>query len=278
MADQYAVFGNPIEHSLSPDIHAAFARQTGEPVDYQRQLVPVGEFAESVKRFFDAGGRGLNVTLPFKLEAYRMAERLTPRAERAGAVNTLYCEDGVLVGDNTDGVGLVNDIKANLGWEIARSTVLVLGAGGAVRGVMLPLLQEKPAQVIIANRTLAKAEQLVEQFAREAVKQKVELHALGFDKLHHPFDIVINGTSASISKELPPLQARVVEGASCYDMMYSARPTTFLAWAADHGASATADGLGMLVEQAAEAFFAWRAVRPQTQPVIADLRDRLSKR
>lgn len=275
MTDRYAVFGNPIAHSRSPTIHAAFAAQTGQDLHYDRQLVVPGGFAQAAAEFFAAGGRGLNVTVPFKEDAFRFTDRRTARAERARAVNTLAQErDGTVLGDNTDGAGLVRDLTANLGWSIANRRTLVLGAGGAARGVLAPLLAERPALLWIANRTAQKAVELARKFADLGPTA-----GSGFAELAGaaPFDLVINATSASLAGELPPLpDALLAPGATAYDMMYGAEPTLFVAWAQHRGAGAVADGLGMLVEQAAEAFFLWRGVRPDTAPVIAAVRRELA--
>lgn len=272
MTDRYAVFGNPVAHSRSPDIHARFAAATGQDLVYHRQLVPLDGFAAAARDFFAAGGQGLNVTVPFKEEAFAFAETLSPRARRAGAVNTLALRDGGVLGDNTDGVGLVRDIRVNLGWTVAAQRVLVLGAGGAVRGVLAPLLAEGPARLVIANRTVARAVELATAFA--------DLGSIvggGFDELHgQAFDLVINATSASLAGHLPPLpEGLLAPGARCYDMMYGSEPTVFLGWASNRGAMVS-DGLGMLVEQAAEAFLLWRGIRPETAPVVAWLRASLT--
>jgi len=263
MTDRYAVFGHPIAHSKSPQIHAAFARQTGQDMSYEAILAPRDGFAASVAAFIAAGGRGANVTVPFKEEAYRLASRLSPRAQHAGAVNTLVFDDGIL-GDNTDGGGLVADLTRNLRCALAGKRILLVGAGGAARGVIDPLLDQTPAELVIANRTVSRAQELADLFGRG-------VRACGFDALDMPFDLVINATAASLAGELPPLSPRIfAAGTLAYDMMYG-RDTPFLAFARSHGA-ATADGLGMLVEQAAEAFYLWRGVRPDTAPVIAALR------
>lgn len=277
MTDRYVLFGNPVAHSPSPSIHAAFAAQTHQDLSYERLLVPLGEFAAAAAAFFAGGGCGGNVTLPFKADAYAFASRLTERARRAGAVNTLAREpDGGVLGDNTDGVGLVRDLVANLGWVIAGQRVLVLGAGGATRGALGPLLEQRPALLHIANRTAEKAVALAREFA--------DLGAVtgsGYAELaaKPPFDLLINATSASLSGEVPALPASAL-GAGCaaYDMMYGAAPTPFLRWAAEQGVAALADGLGMLVEQAAESFALWRGVRPQTAPVIAAVRASLAEK
>lgn len=274
MTDSYAVIGNPVDHSLSPWIHAAFARQTGEDIAYEKITAPKDGFESVARRFFAAGGLGLNVTVPFKLDAYEFADRLTERARAAGAVNTLALQsDGGILGDNTDGAGLVADIRDNLGWPIADRRVLMVGAGGAARGAMLPLLEQGPAQVHIANRTAIRAERLAREFARHGV-----LSAGGFDtfdSLQGPFDLVINASAASLDGDLPPLPAGLLGPAShAYDMVYGAEPTPFMSWAAGLGAK-TADGLGMLVGQAAESFMLWRGVGPETAPVLQELRTRL---
>ena len=264
MTDRYAVFGHPIAHSKSPQIHAAFARQTGQDMRYEAILAPLDGFDASVAAFIAAGGRGANVTVPFKEEAYRLADTLSPRAQRAGAVNTLVFADGRIEGDNTDGAGLVADLVDNLHRPLAGQRVLLLGAGGAARGVIEPILGKAPATLVIANRTVARAQELAALFGGKIV-------ACGFGAVEGTFDLVINATSASLSGELPPLPAHVfTHDTLAYDMMYG-RDTPFLAMARGLGA-ATADGLGMLVEQAAEAFFRWRGVRPDTAPVIASLR------
>ncbi|MGS2723457.1 shikimate dehydrogenase [Porticoccus sp. GXU_MW_L64] len=270
MTDQYAVFGNPIGHSKSPLIHSAFAEQTGQQLEYHAQLVPADRFSAAADAFFAAGGRGLNITVPFKEQAFAYADTLTERARCAGAVNTLAAQqDGSVLGDNTDGIGMVTDITANLGWPIAGKRVLLLGAGGAVRGVLQPLFAQSPHSITIANRTVAKAEGLAAEFIHLG-----SATGCGFERLHgQQFDVVINGTSASISGQLPPLPANLpTPGCVCYDMMYASQPTVFMQWAQAHGATRVADGLGMLVEQAAESFALWRGVRPNTSPVITLLR------
>jgi shikimate dehydrogenase len=275
MADKYAVFGNPIAHSKSPDIHRQFAEQTGQDLSYSKQLVVEDGFEAAANEFFANGGRGLNITVPFKQDAYAYVARTTPRARRAGAVNTLSLEaDGTILGDTTDGVGLVSDIVNNLGWEIRHKRVLVLGAGGAVRGVLEPLLEQQPQHIVIANRTVDKALQLSKGFAEFGY-----LLGCGFDMLgEQQFDLIINGTSAGLQGELPLLPDSLIDAngtTACYDMLYGAEPTPFIQWAAQRGAQVS-DGLGMLVGQAAESFALWRGVRPETAPVIANLRDQLS--
>lgn len=270
--DLYAVVGNPISHSKSPRIHSLFARQTGEPVEYTAIQAPLDDFAGTVRHFFARGGKGLNVTVPFKEQAWQLADRRTERAEKAGAANTLYHDsEGLLTADNTDGAGLVQDLVTNHGVTLTGARILVLGAGGAVRGVIGPLLARGPASLTIANRTVAKAEALATLFQDGAGETRVQ--ACGFGEPGQPFDIIINGTSASLQGDLPPLSPAVIgAGTVVYDMMYSLQTTTFNQWALDQGAPRVFDGLGMLVEQAAEAFLVWRGVRPDTAPVIDELR------
>jgi len=274
MTDQYAVFGNPIEHSKSPAIHAAFAVQTGEDIHYSKQLVAADSFEAAADAFFAEGGKGLNITVPFKQDAYdyvdtNLTAKLSPRARLAGAVNTLALIDGVVQGDTTDGAGLVRDITANLGWAISAKKVLILGAGGAVRGILEPLLEQLPQHIVIANRTLSKAMQLSKVFAEMGYLCGCDLEMLEGQQ----FDLIINGTSASLQGDLPPLpDDLLIPGGHAYDMMYSAEPTVFMCWAEQQGAAGVADGWGMLVEQAAESFAIWRGVRPDTAAVMAELR------
>jgi shikimate dehydrogenase len=274
MTDRYAVIGNPVEHSLSPAIHAEFARVTGQDIAYDRMLAPRDGFRESVLRFRDGGGKGLNVTLPFKQEAWQLAEIHSGSAREAGAVNTLKFENGTIAGHNTDGIGLTRDLKDNLDCPVRGQRVLVMGAGGASYGVMEPLLRELPQQVVVANRTLDKAVALVAHF--EALQK---FAALGVSARPYSglagarFDIVVNATSAGLADVMPPLPREIfAPGALAYEMVYG-RKTLFMEFAAGCGAKAT-DGLGMLVEQAAESFFIWRGVRPATAPVIKMLRAR----
>ncbi len=273
MTDRYAVVGNPIAHSRSPEIHAAFARQTGQDIEYSRLLAPMDGFRRTVEAFRAAGGKGVNVTVPFKLEAFDLADEVSQRARDAEAVNFLEFEDGRIRADNTDGVGLVRDIVHNLGFGLAAKRVLLMGAGGAAQGVLTPVLEREPSILTIANRTVEKALRLAETYRRKAVAASSVLSGLSFDELAgHHFDLVINATSTSLQGALPPLPAEVfAAGALAYDMMYGTGPTPFLAFAAAHGAK-TSDGLGMLIEQAAESFLLWRGVRPDTAPVIALLR------
>ncbi|NVZ29115.1 shikimate dehydrogenase [Pseudomonas gingeri] len=267
--DRYVVFGNPIGHSKSPLIHRLFAEQTAQQLDYSTLLAPLDDFSGCARAFFQ-DGRGANVTVPFKEEAFRLAASLTPRAQRAGAVNTLSkLADGSLLGDNTDGAGLVRDLTVNAGFSLQGKRILLLGAGGAVRGVLEPLLAQQPASVIIANRTVEKAELLAELFADLG-----PVSASGLDWLREPVDLIINATSASLSGDVPPIAPSLIEPGKtfCYDMMYSKEPTAFCRWASAQGAAVAMDGLGMLAEQAAEAFLLWRGVRPDTAPVLAELR------
>ncbi|BAL26112.1 shikimate dehydrogenase [Azoarcus sp. KH32C] len=270
--DRYAVIGNPISHSKSPAIHARFAAQTGQELTYEALLGPLDGFAGAVRAFRDAGGRGMNVTVPFKLEAFALAERHSARALAAGAVNTLAFDAEGIFGDNTDGAGLVRDLTHNLGCALAGRRILLLGAGGAARGTLLPLLGTQPASLTLANRTVARAEALVADFAERDAS--VPLDACGFaDLAGRQFDVVINATAASLADEAPPLPAGLyAAGALAYDMMYGRGDTPFLAAARRDGAARLADGLGMLVEQAAESFQLWRGVRPDTAPVLAALR------
>lgn len=272
MTDSYAVIGNPVEHSLSPAIHAAFARATGQDIFYGRILAPRDGFRAAVAAFRDAGGRGLNVTLPFKQEAWRLAGVHSAAARAAGAVNTLKFERGRVTGDNTDGAGLVRDLSDNLGCPLRDRRVLLMGAGGAVYGVMEPILRERPRELVVANRTVEKAVALVAHFRKLHALAGRGVTARSYESLSGPrFDIVINATSAGLADGMPPLPREVfAPGALAYDMVYGRR-TRFLQFAVERGARAV-DGLGMLVEQAAESFFLWRGVRPATKPVIDRLR------
>jgi len=266
MKDRYLVIGNPIAHSKSPQIHSQFAQQTGEAMVYERLLAPLDGFVGAVREFIEHGGRGANVTLPFKLDAFALAEQRSERAQAAGAVNTLMFDHGRIVGDNTDGVGLVRDISINAGVEIKGKRVLLIGAGGAAQGVILPLLEQAPHSLTLCNRTQSKADELVRQFSHPA------LQACAIDALSDIYDLVINATSAGLSGDLPPIPG-IVFGTStlAYDMIYSVEATSFMQLAQSHGAQAR-DGLGMLVEQAAESFYLWRGVRPDTAPVYKSLR------
>ncbi|RZS76989.1 shikimate dehydrogenase [Pigmentiphaga kullae] len=272
---RYAVIGNPVAHSKSPWIHARFAEQTGQHLTYEAICAPIDDFPAQVAAFFAAGGGGLNVTVPFKLQAFELARaHLSPRATAAGAVNTLWMADGRLHGCNTDGVGLIADLR-RLGTRLAGARVLLAGAGGAARGILLPLIEAGCARIDIANRTAARAEELAAAFpAGQAM-----LRGSGYADLRAGggWDLVINATASSLDDQAPPLPVGAyAPGAMAYDLMYAARPTAFLRQAMADGASATADGLGMLVGQAAESFHIWRGVRPDPAPVLAALRQLLS--
>ena len=277
--DRYVVIGHPIAHSKSPEIHAAYALQTGQRLRYARCLAPLDGFAATVRELVASGVRGANVTVPFKLEAAALADSLSERARAAGAVNTLRFVDGRIEGDNTDGAGLVADIMRNAGVAIAGKRVLLLGAGGAARGVVLPILEQGPSLLRIANRTRATADALVEQFAALEQARRAGLAACGYADLDAEadgaFDIVINATSASLNADMPPVPARIFgPDTLALDMMYGKQASPFMRFAQAHGAVAR-DGLGMLVEQAAEAFALWRGVRPATTEVLQQLRAQL---
>ena len=268
--DKYAVIGNPIEHSKSPQIHAEFARQTGQQLEYTRLLGNPDDFPGDVRRFLAAGGRGLNVTVPFKEQAWRLADELSERAHTAGAVNTLIrLDDNRLRGDNTDGIGLVRDLTLNNGCRIRDKRLLILGAGGAVRGVLRPLLEEQPKRIIIANRTAVKAYALA-----SGLREFGPVAGCGLDELEGMrFDLIINGTAAGLDGKIPAIpDGMLAAGGWCYDMFYSTQATAFQRWAHEHGAEHALDGLGMLVEQAAESFRLWRGILPETGPVIRLLR------
>ena len=270
MKDQYLVVGNPIAHSKSPIIHAEFAKQTHQNLEYDRELIALDGFVEAVDALRRRRVKGINVTLPFKLEAldYILTQGGTcsARAKIAGAVNTIkFLEEGKCFGDNTDGAGLVRDLTENLHWDIRDKHILILGAGGGVQGILLPLLEQKPKRIVIANRTVEKAEKLAKQFQQFGMLTASSFEAL---KNQH-FDLILNGTAASLQGELPPLPKNIFsENAACYDLAYSDKPTVFLQWAEREGCKNFRDGLGMLVEQAAEAFYIWRGVRPETKSVI----------
>jgi len=271
--DRYAVMGNPIGHSLSPLIHKAFAEETNQLLLYSSILVEAGEFPLEVSRFFAAGGKGLNITVPFKKEAWELADNLSAEANLAGAVNTLLKDqEGKLQGHNTDGLGLIRDIKSNYNCIIEGKKILVMGAGGATRGILLPLLRERPESVCIVNRTLSKAEELAQLFSKYGA-----VSACGYDELSageaKKMDWIINASSASLQGELPPMPGNILSSdAVCYDLMYAQDETVFCQWAQGAGAMKVMNGLGMLVEQAAESFYLWRGIRPTTQKIIQGLR------
>lgn len=271
--DTYVVIGHPIKHSQSPSIHQQFAKQTGQQLDYQRLLAPLDGFAESFRHFAEQGGRGCNITVPFKTEALELADELTERAQLAGAVNTLHrLPDGHWLGDNTDGAGLVMDLK-RLDFSLAGANILLVGAGGAARGAIAPLLAELPAKLVVTNRTPARADQLAQHFAHLG-----PISSCPLDELTEPFDIIINSTSASLQGEMPALNEQVCHSTTrVYDMMYGAQETAFLRWARELGLAECYDGLGMLVGQAAESFYLWRQVRPDMQPVLSALRATLQE-
>lgn len=273
MTDRYAVIGNPVAHSLSPSIHAQFAAQSGQDLVYERLLAEPGAFVATVDRFRAEGGAGLNVTLPFKVDAFRYATRRSARALAAGAVNVLAFGEGEAMGENTDGAGLVRDIEQRAGLALSGARVLLLGAGGAARGVLRPLLDAGVARLAIANRTAGRAVELASS------AQDARVSGSGFDALAaaEPFDLVVNATSSALADAAPPVPPAVLRGAAlAYEMMYGARATPFMRAAREAGAASVLDGLGMLVEQAAESFLIWRGVRPLTDPVYQRLRRELA--
>lgn len=270
MTDRYAVFGHPIKHSKSPKIHHLFAEQTGQDILYTAEDVPFEAFVTEVNNFFAGGGKGLNCTVPLKELAWELADHRTQRAELSKAVNTLVLQqDGTILGDNTDGIGLVTDLTINNAIRLKNINILILGAGGATRGIIGPLLKQAPRELVIANRTITKAINLAGEFGDSA-----PLTGCGFDDLSGlQFDLILNATSASLSNQLPPLPQGILSaGGNCYDLAYGVEPTPFVQWGQENNAKKSMDGLGMLVEQAAEAFYLWRGVRPDTKPVF-DLLD-----
>ena len=269
MTDHYAVIGNPISHSKSPLIHTEFAKQTEQNLDYVTREVPLDDLANGLKQLQAEGFKGINITVPFKEQAWKIVTDRSDHATRAGAINTiLFNEDGSLYGDNTDGIGLCRDLVDNHQIELKGTRILLLGAGGAARGVIEPLLSYDPAELVIANRTASKADNLAQRYNNFG-----NISGGGFDQLSGSFDVIINATAASLQGEVPPLPDGILNSnASCYDMMYSDTDTAFISWAKQHGANKTIDGLGMLIEQAAEAFRLWRSVKPDTQSAIKLLR------
>lgn len=266
--DRYAVFGHPVGHSRSPWLHARFAALTGESLVYEARDVPPGGFEAALAEFLAAGGKGLNITVPHKLAAFAAAAKLTQRARRAGAVNTLAVTPDGLLGDNTDGAGLLRDLQHNLGLDPAGMRILLVGAGGAARGALGPLLDARPRELVVANRHAGKARALAADFSADG-----GVCGAGLDEAHGPFALVVNATSASLSGAVPDLPGDVVGSHTfCYDMAYGSGPTAFIRWAQARGAAGVADGRGMLVEQAAESFALWRGVRPPTDEVLAALR------
>jgi shikimate dehydrogenase len=267
--DRYALVGHPVEHSRSPLIHSLFARQTGQNMTYELLDAAPADFEVAVRGFIAAGGRGLNVTVPHKEAAFALMDELGEAASAAGAVNTISARAGRLRGDNTDGVGFLRDVTVNLRQPIEGRSVLILGAGGAARGIVAPLLGARPRELVIANRTRERADALLAQFGGAA-----PLRSAGFDELDAlaPFDVTINATSAGLHGDLPPFPASLIGPRSfCYDLVYSVNDTPFVAWARRHGAARAAQGWGMLVEQAAESFYIWRGVRPDTAPIRKQL-------
>jgi shikimate dehydrogenase len=275
---RYAVIGNPVAHSRSPAIHAMFAAQAGHAIVYDRLLAPLDGFVAAVDAFRADGGRGLNVTLPFKSEAFAHAGRHTPRAKVAGAVNTLILDGPVVMGDNTDGAGLVLDIESRIGLSLAGARVLLLGAGGAARGVVLPLIEAGVSSLAIANRSVERAQAMrAELVSRLCPKNGALLSVSGLDEVGQGFDVIVNATSAGLSGEAPALPAGAWRGVRLgLDMVYAARPTAFMTAACEAGCERIEDGLGMLVGQAAESFLLWRGVRPEVAPVYAALRAQLA--
>ncbi|WP_076416516.1 shikimate dehydrogenase [Shewanella sp. UCD-KL12] len=276
MTDRYAVFGNPIAHSKSPFIHGVFAKQTKQSLTYEAVLAPKDEFAQSLQQFWSQNGKGANVTVPFKEQAFEICDVLSEQAELAGAVNTLtLLSDGRIKGDNTDGLGLVADLERNIGC-LKGKTILLLGAGGAARGSILPILEREVKSLQIHNRTHEKAVLLADTFKKYGAVMAISTTAL--DNIESPFDIIINSTSASLSGSVPQLPASILgEHSVCYDMMYSKEQTSFNVWALSLGCSKVIDGLGMLVGQAAKSFEIWRNVEPEVNPVLSELREGLSK-
>lgn len=269
--DRYLVVGNPIAHSLSPKIHALFAKQTNQSLQYETQLIELNSFETTMQELCDIGLQGANVTVPFKEEAFRWAEQCTQRATLAKAVNTLYWQDNKIIGDNTDGIGLVKDIKQNCKGELKNKKILILGAGGAVRGVLPIILGEHPLEIVVVNRTISKAQQLQSDF-----KHIGNITTSTYEDLEQSkksFDWIINGTSIGLAGAIPPISSHLISSDTCcYDMVYAKQQTAFNQWCSEHGSLRCYDGLGMLVEQAAEAFRIWRGVQPKTAEVFESLR------
>ena len=269
--DNYCVMGNPVAHSKSPKIHTAFAAQTNQAIHYQSILVEENGFPEALEQFQRMGGKGINITVPFKQEAWQVTRTfITDRADLAQAVNTIWFDaEKNYHGDNTDGIGLIRDLTINHKISLTGMNILIAGAGGAVRGIVGPLCDEQPSKIVIANRTLSKAENLANIFS-----DRCEIAASNFEDLvDEKFDVIINGTSTSLQNKVPPIPEHLIKGSFCYDLMYSNSDTTFISWAKKHKAADAIDGLGMLVEQAAESFYIWRGLKPDTVPVIDMLRE-----
>ncbi|MCJ8320075.1 MAG: shikimate dehydrogenase [Colwellia sp.] len=273
--DKYRVFGNPIKQSRSPLIHQSFAESTQQQLNYQSEFVAIDGFKEKIKQFINEQGKGANITVPFKEQALAICDQLSERARLAGAVNTLSFVDGQIIGDNTDGLGLVQDLLRN-NVNLKNSKILLLGAGGAAKGVVLPLLEQQPESIVIANRTVSKAEALCHQFTSSENQSK--LRACGFENVENDnFDIIINATSASLSGSVPPISEKLIRpDVVCYDMVYGKEQTPFMNWAKKQGSAQVIDGLGMLVSQAAESFAIWRGVKPEVETVISYLRKSLA--
>lgn len=271
MSNNYAVIGNPIQHSKSPQIHSAFAQQEKVDIDYQRIFAEQDQFTQSVNEFVKQGGLGLNVTVPFKILAYEQCQQLNEYAQAAGAVNTISFDSKIgWIGANTDGIGLLTDLKKNQHLQPNDKNILILGAGGATRGILLPLLQENPSRILIANRTVIKADDLVSNFSSAG-----NIHSCGFEQIDNSraFDLIINATSASLNNGVPAIPSNVVGPETvCYDLAYSDKPTTFINWSKNLKAKKSIDGIGMLIEQAAESYYIWRGFRPETKPVFNLLR------
>jgi len=270
MMDKYLVLGNPIAHSKSPFIHQSFAKQTNQVMSYDKKLVELDDFETFISQFKEQGGKGCNITVPFKERAYALSQELSARAKAAGAVNTLiFTDNGLIKGDNTDGQGLVEDLLSNH-VELVNQRILIIGAGGAARGSIFPLLEQKPKSITIANRTVEKAQCLVSEF------DHIDLDAQELQNLTANFDVIINSTSASLSNQLPNISPDVIANASCcYDMAYGNKPTCFIEWAKELGVPKTIDGLGMLVGQAAESFRVWRGIKPKIQAILTEMRAQL---
>ena len=266
--NKYAVIGNPVDHSLSPTIHAQFAKQIGLSMSYKKILAPLDGFSVAAKNFISSGALGFNITVPFKVEAFDLADEYTLNAKTAGAVNTIKVENGTLYGENTDGIGLVNDLCNNLQQSIKGKDILILGAGGATQGILLPLLECQPERILVANRTKTKSLKLAKNFSEYG-----KVCGFGLDQIKaKPVDIIINATSASLDGKMPEIAPGVAAGALCYDLMYG-KQTPFMLWARENSALAVTDGLGMLVEQAASAFAFWHGKTPKTKEVLKSLRE-----
>ena len=265
--NKYAVIGNPVSHSMSPLIHAQFSQEFGLEISYEKILSPIDRFQDTVKKFIDSDGQGFNITLPFKIQAHNLSKNLTPNARAAGAVNAIKIEGNTLIGENTDGSGLVNDFSNNLKLSFEGKEILIIGAGGATQGILKPILDCNPKKILLANRSKEKSLKLARNFLKYG-----KVCGFGLDQIKSkPVDIVINATSASIDGNIPNIPKGVVEGALCYDLMYG-RETPFMKWANENSARKVSDGLGMLVEQAALSFSFWLGKNPQTKPVIESIR------